>query len=339
MQTAGICEIKAYKGDSLININPENEIKIDFSSKFENAGYSLLLFDTITKKWTKKGEDSNVVKLDEYAQKVSPSDAYIPRKASYSKPRFQLVFRDPEKFPELKGYKNYSFEVSDNEKNYNSAEANINWKSVEINKDKTTGEYLVTFINPDKQITYRTNAVFEANEYQTALNIYNQKKQEQQVKLLTQKDTILFKNANRIKDLQKDLLKREKEEFNIANIYRTFNVSKAGLWCYSKILNKPLNANVSVDFKDTKGSDLKLKYIAILDKTQNTILRYTPDEFKTLKFDTASQNIMVAITLDENFAYLKEEDFAKLPKSGSTTVTLQISPKKPESVEELYSLI
>ena len=340
MQTAGICELKVYKDDSLININPVNEINIDFASTFEKSGYNLLLFDTIAKKWLKKGNDSSMVNMDEYAENKNASNVFVPRKADLSKPRFKLVYRDPSKFPEFEEYKNYSFEVSDNEKNYNAAEANINWASVSIAKDNSTGEYLVTFINPDRQVTYKTYAVFEANDYQVALNTYNSKKKEQSGEDLAKGDTAYSpSNAARIKNLQKDLLQKEKEEFVSGNIYRTFSVGTAGLWCYSKVISKPLGGNLAADFKDSQGNALNLKYVAILDKTNNTVLRYTPDEFKSLKFDTASQNVLIAITLDENFAYLKKEDFAKLPLTGNCSITLNISPKKPESSEEVSTLI
>jgi len=338
LQTNGVCELQAYKNDSLINIDPNKEIKIDLSSKAGN-NYSLLLFDTVSKKWLKKNNDTNVVKLDEYAENTSTPNIFIPRKANHSKPRFKLVYRDPSKFPEFEEYKNYSFEISEKEENYNPLEANKNWKSVSINKDNSTGEYLVTFINPDKQITYRTNAVFEDKDYQIALNTYNKKREEQQARSLAGKDPVKFQNAKRIKDLQKEVLQKEKKDFFAANIYRTFSVSKAGLWCYSKMIDKPTGANHTIDFKDTNGNTLNLKYIAVLNHSQNTIFRYTPEEFKTLRFDTTSGNVLVAITSDESFAYLKNEDFVKLPKTGDCTVTLKIATKKPETSEKIISLI
>jgi len=340
MQTAGVCELQVFKDDSVLNINPSNEINIDFASAYEKSGYSLLSFDTVSKKWLKKEYDTAVVRLDEYVENNNNSSVFIPRKANHSKPRFKLVYREPSKFPEFEEYKNYSFEVSDNEKNYNPAEANINWKSVSIAKDNNTGEYLVTFINPGRQVTYRTYAVFEESDYQVALNTYNRKTKEQSGEAAMATDTSnLVSNASRIKNLQKDLSKKEKEEFVAGTIYRTFSVGKPGLYCYSKVIDKSLGGNLSVNFKDENGNMLNLKYAAILDKTNNTILRYTPEEFKSLKFDTTSQNVMIAITLDNNFAYMKKEDFAKLPVAGNCTLKLLVAPKKPESSDEISALI
>ena len=338
LQTAGLCELQVYKNDSLINIATDNEIKIDISSK-AGKDYSLLLFDTVSKKWLKKNNDTNVVKLDEYAENTGTQNMFVPRKANHSRPRFKLVYRDPLKFPEFEEYKNYSFEISENEKNYDPSEANKNWKSVSIKKDNVTGEYLVTFINSDKQITYRTHTVFEDKDYLAALNIYNNKLKEQQEKSMTGKDPVKLKNANRIKDLQKELLKNEKDDFVAANIYRTISVSKAGLWCYSKIIDKPIGASHNIDFKDNNGTTLNLKYIAVLNHSKNTIFRYTPEEFNTIRFDTTSGNVLVAITSDNSFAYLKNEDYAKLPKTGDCNVILKIATKKPETSAEIISLI
>jgi len=337
LQTAGVCELQAFKNDTIIDVNPKNTVNIDFSTAIEKPGYRLLLFDTASKKWLKKGQDSCVVRLDEYAEVKEQPTTFVPRKADHSKPRFKLVYRDPSKFPEFEVYKNYSFEVSDNEKHYNPADAGINWKSVAINKDNFTGEYLVTFINPDRQVTYKTFPVFEDNDYLVALNTYKQKAGELQQKPQG-KDTIGYETAQRIKGLQKELLKQKKEDFLAANIYRTFKVVKTGLWSYSKISEMPM-ASISVDFKDTKGDAINLKYVAILDKTINSIVRYTPEEFQSIHFDPASQNELVAITSDNNFAYLKKGDFAKLPKSGKCSVTLQTTTKKPESSGQIIALI
>jgi hypothetical protein len=337
LKTVGVCELQVYKNDTAININPDNKINIDFSSPSDKAGYNLFAFDTISKKWLKKENDTTVVKLSEYADIIKPANTFIPRKANLSKQRFKLVYRNPSKFPEFEEYKNYTFEISDNEKNYDAKKANKNWKSVAINKDNTTGEYLVTFINPDERVTYRTHAVFEDNDYGVALNTYNNKIKECPSDSLQKGDTASLQNAHRIKHLQKRLL-QQKEDLIAANIYRTFSCGKAGLWCYSKIINKTPGACITADFEDANGNSLNLKYVAILDKTNNTVLRYTPEDFKALKFDTASQNALVAITLDDNFAFIKKEDFAKLPVSGNCSVVLQVSPKKPESADEIRTL-
>jgi hypothetical protein len=321
MQTAGVCEFEAFKGDTAININSGNSINIDFSSPVENSGYSLLLFDSVLKNWIKIEDSTSVVNLDDYAENT----VFIPRKADHSKPRFKLEYRDPSKFPEFEIYKNYSFEVSDNEKNYDPKESLIEWKSISIKKDESTGEYLVSFINPDRQVTYRTWAVFEDADYQVALAIYDQQS--------AVKDTAASDDAGRILKLQKD------KDCIASNTFRPFTISKTGLWSYSKIIKNVFSASIDADFRDMNGNSLDLKYVAILDKTQNTVLRYIPASFTHISFDTASQNIMVAVTQSGDFAYLKKDELAKLPETGKCTVTLQLAPKKPESADDITALI
>jgi hypothetical protein len=337
LQTAGVCELLAFKDDSIVDINPRNTINIDLSSSIDRSGYNLLLFDTISRNWLKKGQDSNLVKLDDYKTPADAVDNLVPRKHDHSKRYFKLVFRNPAKFPEFAEYRNYIFEVPDNEKNFKGDEMLTNWNSTTLVKDYTTGIYSITLINPNQQVTFKAYPVFEDKDYTAAMNTYKRKIREEQAKLYGS-DTLKFQAASRIKGLQKNIALNDTDNFVAANIYRSFAVGKTGLWSYSRISNKPLGANINVDFKDATGNTLNLKYVAILDKTHNIIMRYTPAEFKSIRFNAASQNELIAITNDNNFAYMKKDDFAKLPTSGNCKVVLQISSKKPVSAEEIIKL-
>jgi len=336
MQTAGVCELQAFKDDSVININPLSTINIDFSSTFDKTGYSLLSFDTVSKKWQKKGHDSSLVNLADYA--AMPSGELIPRKADHSLKHFKIVFRNPAKFPEFAQYKNYTFEVPLTEKSYRGDEMGTNWASTSIIKTNQNGEYQITLINPGRQVTFNAYPVFYESDYQIALNTYNQKIKSELAKLYGA-DTTKYKEANRIKGLQKKLVINDSANISTASVYRSFRVGKTGLWCYSRVNNKPLGANLNMDFRDANGKALDLKYVAILDKSNNTVMRYSPADLKSIRFDNLSQNMMVAITTDDNFAYLKKEDFAKLPVSGSCTVKMQVAARKPESSKDITDLI
>lgn len=337
LQTAGVCELKAYKDDSLVKLNPKQQIKIDFSSKLENQEYCLYSYDTIAKNWMIEKKDTNVVNIEKY-DALQSNNVYLPRMANHSKARFKLVFRDPSKFPELICYQNYVFQISENEKNYDPESAKINWKSVDISKDKLTDEYLVTFINPDSQITYKTVAAFEGKNYTAAMLIYNQKIEETKEELLSGQDSSLVQNAYRIKDIQKKL-EATNEDYIPAKVFRSFELEKSGLWCYAKKITKPLSGNINASFKDIDGNAINLQYVAVLDKTDNTIFRYSPQEFKSLRFNPSADNAILAITIDGSLAYLKKEDFHKLPKSGNCTVILRQTAQKPETADEIKALI
>jgi len=93
----------------------------------------------------------------------------------------------PNEHPELAIYKDVFFELTDNNKNYDSADAHQIWNKVEIQKNSDGETYTVKFRNASKTLKYEVIPVLTGDAYKNAIEKYN-KKFEEYKKVLTEKE-------------------------------------------------------------------------------------------------------------------------------------------------------
>lgn len=70
--SAGMCEFRATSGDKSVQINPENPINIEMSSRQRGNDYNLYYFDEKIGKWQEKGKDSTTDNVEKMGGPAKP---------------------------------------------------------------------------------------------------------------------------------------------------------------------------------------------------------------------------------------------------------------------------
>lgn len=105
-----------------------------------------------------------------------------------------------------------------------------------------------------------------------------------------------------------------------AAVSRAFQVDGFGLWNCDRPIMRPQGASVLAQFKDQYGRQLDVTCVYLVEKNSNTVFAYYPSNFKSLKYNPTSDNVMWTILPDGKFAYITAEDFKQYKTRGGPCV-------------------
>lgn len=187
-ESSGMCEITATQNNTPIFVNPNNKPEINMATGNKDEGHNLYYLDTTQKKWINKG--ANTISevslntpapptLETVSEELIPTEPapVKPSKASGEYPVFSIEIEEGTE-PELKAYNNLKFEIDPEEKNYDPKVSELEWFDVQIKKASKAGKYIVTFINGQRKVSYLVRPVFEGQDYNQALKIFERKNRE-----------------------------------------------------------------------------------------------------------------------------------------------------------------
>lgn len=188
--SAGMCELKAYQNGEELIVNPSANPIIDMVSKDEDPAHNLYYYDELASQWVPKGKPSiNDFKEPENKPEISSELPVKPKKFNPKKYSFNISIE--QLGSEFAGFDDMTFQIADEEKNYDPADAGIQWYSVDVQKStKMTGKYIVTFSNATTTRTYITDPVFSEEEYEKAMATYN--------KVVAEKETAMKKQEEEL---------------------------------------------------------------------------------------------------------------------------------------------
>jgi flagellar biosynthesis GTPase FlhF len=191
-ESAGMCEMLAYRGDELLRVNQTAMPELHMTSTNDSPEFNVYYLDTISKRWIEKGKDE-IINLDEFQNKddeillsenvvqsatISEPLAMIePRRANPDMPKFEIEI-DPSALPELRAYNGMFFELHESEKKYNPDDANEDYENLKIERGEFAGTYEVSFSRVGKEVSYLTRPVLEGKDYDEALKIFKAKQKE-----------------------------------------------------------------------------------------------------------------------------------------------------------------
>ncbi|CAG5081932.1 hypothetical protein [Parvicella tangerina] len=232
--SAGMCELKAYQNGEELIVNPASKPAVDMVSKDADPVHNLYYYDESAQKWLPKGKPT-IDELKEATDQPELAEALPvkPQKADPEKYSFYISIEDLG--GEFQGFDNMHFQIADEEKNYNPADASIKWYTVNVKKSpKLKGKYLVSFSNATQSRTYITDPVFSEEEYDKAMATYNQimkekaeeiKKMEEEVAAWEKEQALILKQ-NRIIDSINQQAKAEMEAYQ--NVVKGVELSESG---------------------------------------------------------------------------------------------------------------
>jgi len=192
-ESAGMCEVVAYKGSELLKVNQAVKPMVHMSSNNAEPKFNVYYLDTILKKWIEKQEEELTIldvkdipavlsaesnmELDEEMPSDESSFLFEPVKANPDLPGFEIEI-DPASVPELMAYNGLIFELHESDTSYNIADTEQDYRDVEIEKGISVGIYNIKFVSDSKSVSYLTRPVFEGKNYDEALKLFKTKQKQ-----------------------------------------------------------------------------------------------------------------------------------------------------------------
>jgi hypothetical protein len=119
-------------------------------------------------------------------------------------------------------------------------------------------------------------------------------------------------------------------------ITRTLEISGFGFINCDLPTSYPQGAELLAKYKDTKGNEIILNNVVLVEKGRNAIFRYKTK----IKFNPQEENILWGITRDNKLAYLKAADFEKVTRiSGEYTFTINVYPETLKTYEDICKVL
>ncbi|MCX6297429.1 MAG: hypothetical protein NTX97_15495 [Bacteroidetes bacterium] len=389
-ESAGMIEILAYQNGKAVNMAPEKSINVELASNYKGKEYNLYKLDTMANNWSCLGKDKVVVealkpvdpikvfdkkeieKTPEYLtienKKIEikkekevemaalPKPIAEPKKPEQGKKGKYVLGFEPNinDFPELAVYKNISWQIGDENENFNDETySDIDrtiWESSSIKEGNKPGEnYNLTIKKGSKKYNLVVYPVYEGKNYEKAIATF----QEKFNKYKTTLDKRLAEEA-RVEEAfqikmakyeaeQKELIRKREEQ--IANYYnsmdnnekvlRMFAVNSFGVYNSDCAKTYPKGVLCTANIKNEKKNNLRCYDVYLVDKQRNGLFTYSRNPLTNFSFDPTSKNMLWTVE-DGVLYWLKPEQFGSISGSdGAKDLIMNRVDQKFSSVEEL----
>ena len=225
-------------------------------------------------------------------------------------------------------YRNYIFEISPEEKNYDPDDEYLVWKSIIVHKGDNGEPYMVTFKNDEKTVSYQVVPVFSKQYYAQAIKIYNEKINKIALKTFKGPE---FEKYELAQEILNSTARTNEHKF-----YRIFHVSEPGIYTDSKLFSQPEMKNIEVSFIDTKLNKLSLSQLAIADFETGVIEHLNVGHHIYLPLGSLSNKAILAITTNNQLAYLTPHELKKLVQDNNNVMLkLNVTDLKTNNYEKL----
>ncbi|MFZ4544866.1 MAG: hypothetical protein ACOYOA_12510 [Saprospiraceae bacterium] len=359
-ESAGMFEIYAKKDNIQLMVNPKSMPEISLVSNNQSAGFNVYVLDTVQKKWINKGKSVATIVSSKASNKLvtAPPDKpnasfesteimpVKPERPSGKRPVVEIEIA-PGSFPELQFYHNLKFEIAEEEKRFNQADAKIEWDNVGLKKGNGDGKYEVVFLKKQKRVSYIVRPVLDGKSYEDALVLFEAKSKKLRDERIAKEKLLSDLRKKYQEELaiaekkQKELVRAEYLKGGSAmegQIIRTFQLQGFGIWNSDRPMIQPPLALVA-NFIDESGKDLNLNGVTIFTKQYNTIFRY---EDANIRMHPGNSSLKIFSVMGDKLVYLDPSDAAKYNVSAGTkkmTFTMKVHPDKITSNEELKKIL
>jgi len=348
-ESAGMLEIKGSKDGKTIYLKDGKEISVNMLSSNNNPDFNVYYLDTNQRRWIYEGRDTVVAPQFTYDVNTDSNEIIDfsaidikqptkPRKADNSKFHLSIDFLD-EQFPELRGFRNIVFEVSESNKNFNPKWRNQLWNDIKIERDKKVGEYVIIFTSPTQQIKVNAYPVIPAENYAQALKEFEIRFDEYEKQLAQKIEEQKIKvEEDKIKAIEAK--NKLLAQAMTATVGRNFNINRMGIWNIDLKQSYPVAVTVKASFTDKNGNELKINQVNLGIKNKNIYYTFTKKQFDEFTYDPSLNNILWAVTSDMRLAVLSYEDFKRVkPNQGKCTFKMKVSPQPLLSASDIQNFL
>ena len=176
-ESAGMCEIHAYKDGVPVFVNPASKPSINLVSNTTSSLHNLYYLDTVKHQWIYRGTSEVFDMRPKKSKNIEDKDTgylmppVMPSRANDLSPVITVLI-DPASFRELRVYDNLKFQVDPHEKNFDPRDTSQEWNNIKLEKGTIKGSYKIKFSNAAKTVEYNVHPVLEGEDYDKALTIF-----------------------------------------------------------------------------------------------------------------------------------------------------------------------
>lgn len=242
LESAGMCDIQAYKSGEAVFVNKKNKPEINISTNNVDVAQNLYYLDTTTKQWVNRGK-SEIIEIGKKAVSLNtpnPTEITSTNSVNIEKPVKPMILDneipiikvtiDTSSFEELKAYNNLRFQLDKTEKNFKPEDSYITWENIELKKDKQLGVYKIQFSKSsdgyNKSVEYKVQPVLDEKDYASALVEYDKKLIEYERKI---KEREMISKENKDAYMRQTILdkKIDEENENTARLNKIIQIKNA----------------------------------------------------------------------------------------------------------------
>ena len=142
-------------------------------------------------KETIAAEVQEAIKQTDLTRAEKPNE---PKRVNENNYSFDLSV-DPSEFPELSSYTGVVFEVSPEEKSFNSQVFQVEWSDAQISKNDEGNHYEITLTKGNRKETYKVMPALKGQDFKNAYSAFEEKFDQYQKQLTTRLETEAKKKA------------------------------------------------------------------------------------------------------------------------------------------------
>jgi hypothetical protein len=368
--SAGMMEIEGFINGKPVFLKKGSAVKVEFASKNTGTQFNLYKFDTLAGNWNYLGKDQVILTPEQKNDSASlvaqamkgpgrlcgfinemqkPEEPAKPLKADKHKNRFTIAI-DAKEFPEMASYKDMIFEVDESNQKFNRSWYKVTWETIKLSGTQQANKYQIMLTRPNEKVTLDVYPVFDDKNFEVEMAAYDvkmiqyKKDLDQYNQMLEQRKAAargIFDNGNSIvKPVDGGFMyytkPSPKDEQKAEEVMRTFTVSGFGVYNMDAVDELPVGAIVTLTMNDEHGK-LFTDFATIyhVDRHKNSLFTYhNQNPMTAFHYNPKSSNLIWAVK-DGQLFYSDNDQFTKLPKSGTATVELKAVGREFKTAAEM----
>ena len=358
LESAGMMEIVAWKGNEPLFVNPDCRISLNMQSSYPDNNYNLYSLDTANRKWVetksnlpaeqlkKKVEyttQAPVYKEPNYGVLAAKEGIIMPVKPIVkNKELFQFKFKtDFSQYPELNIYNGVQWEFVGKKDGENPAKnrwvTTATWNEMEIVKRKKNGVYKLRLATGDKIFETTVKPVFDANDMEYAEYVFNQTYDKYKTFVDNKKEEA---RQWRLKQerLAKERAQSEKVYELTGKFSREFEVQSFGWINCDRFWNAP-SQTIIASFTDASGKNLIVNKVYLVMDSVNSVITFSKGGFDEFQFDPKSKNSLIVIDSLAQAYVIGNGEFERINSVAKKHQFQVDNPVKIESESDIRKLL
>lgn len=342
LESRGMMDIKGFhKGEPVFIQNGKN-LEVEMIAKQKVGTFCNYYLDTVNKNWvylnptpeivvqkiveTKPNSENLKAEIERREKELKESIAVNkssivvpekPRKANPQRKRFVLEV-DYKEFPELSAYKNASFEIGEENKNYTSEMSKIEWMDAKISEGPQKGKnYLLTLTygkRVEKMVVYPVlegKDLEAANkEYQALFATYQNNLKEKEI----EEEKLRKEKEDQLAELKQAYLEGRKSRVSepdaaATEVAQFFYVNQFGIYNSDCARKKPNQAMVFAELRLGEKL-LSPNRIFLFEQGKDQVYTYYQAELQEFKYNPRLKNILI-VPIQDKIYLCEADDFNK----------------------------
>lgn len=356
-ESAAMSEIRAFANGEECIVNKQAQPTVYLAAAASEKDFNLYALDTNTRQWTNIGKDE-VIDAKAIEDSLDRREEAIvnraeeglvkplkPKENSEDLPTLEIEI-EPGVFKELEIYENMLFAIDTTDYKTIENDAKMVWIDVKVERSAKNGCYNLRFVNAEKVLNLEGYPVFEGENYQEALRVFNEKidsystvrtnriKEERRL-AKEREEELRKKEAERLEAFRKQqlLMKRRIEEAqkeitantnNRKNILRSFQIESFGVFNCDRPIFRD-RARMEPVFVNEQGETLDVQQISIAYFGLNTLNKLTKFDFGVLVGEPA----VLIVQAYPNWYFMSTKDFKKQADMARLNKKVRFNMKLP----------